>query len=99
MIIVNKQELIGKIAADKNSKKLGTIIKVEKIQHQKTKIWKEHALILVKNFLRKDVVILVEVEKLIEIKDAYAWFDILKDDFDQEVRETRALMKLYSKES
>ncbi len=91
---MNVQELVGKIAADKNSRKLGKIIKVEKIQDQKTKIWKEHILILVKNFLKKDVVILVEVEKFIEVKEIYVWFDILKEDFDQEVRETRALMKL-----
>ncbi len=91
---MNVQELVGKIAADKNSRKLGKIIKVEKIQDQKTKIWKEHILILVKNFLKKDVVILVEAEKFIEVKEIYVWFDILKEDFDQEVRETRALMKL-----
>jgi len=89
------EEHIGKIALDKNGKKLGKIIKVEKIQETKTKIWKNHFLILVKNFLQKDVVILEEVEKLLKNDTYYTWFDILKEDFDQEARETRALIRLY----
>ncbi|MBK5112561.1 MAG: hypothetical protein JJE41_02950 [Candidatus Heimdallarchaeota archaeon] len=92
---MNLQELVGKIAADKNSKKLGKIIKIEKIQDQKTKIWKEKILVLVHNFLRKDVVILVDSEKLLKAEATYALFDLEKEDFEQEVRETRALMRLY----
>lgn len=89
------QELVGKIAADKSSKKLGKIIKIEKIQDQKTKIWKEMILILVHNIFRKDVVILVEAEKLLQAEVTFALFDLEKEDFEQEVRETRALMRLY----
>ncbi|MBY8993522.1 MAG: hypothetical protein KGD59_03160 [Candidatus Heimdallarchaeota archaeon] len=92
---MNLQELVGKIAADKNSKKLGKIIKIEKIQDQKTKIWKEKILVLVHNILRKDVVILVDSEKLLIAEATYALFDLEKEDFEQEVRETRALMRLY----
>ncbi len=92
---MNLQELAGKIAADKNSKKLGKIIKIEKIQDQKTKIWKEMILILVHNIFRKDVVILVDAEKLLQAEVTYALFDLEKEDFEQEVRETRALMRLY----
>ncbi|MCE7746452.1 MAG: hypothetical protein GPJ52_15090 [Candidatus Heimdallarchaeota archaeon] len=92
---MNHQELVGKIAADKNSKRLGKIIKIEKIQDQKTKIWKEKMLILVHNIFRKDVVILVDAGKLLKAEVTYALFDLEKDDFEQEVRETRALMRLY----
>ncbi len=92
---MNLQELVGKIAADKSSKKLGKIIKIEKIQDQKTKIWKEMILILVHNIFRKDVVILVDAEKLLQAEVTYALFDLEKEDFEQEVRETRALMRLY----
>lgn len=92
---MNLQELVGKIAADKNSKRLGKIIKIEKIQDQKTKIWKEKILILVHNIFRKDVVILIDAEKLLKAEDTYALFDLEKDDFEQEVRETRALMRFY----
>ena len=92
---MNLQELVGKIAADKSSKRLGKIIKIEKIQDQKTKIWKEKILILVHNIFRKDVVILIDAEKLLKAEVTYALFDLEKDDFEQEVRETRALMHLY----
>lgn len=89
------QKLVGKIAADKSSKRLGKIIKIEKIQDQKTKIWKEKILILVHNIFRKDVVILVDAEKLLKAEETYALFDLKKEDFEQEVRETRALIQLY----
>ena len=89
------QDLVGKIAADKSSKRLGKIIKIEKIQDQKTKIWKEMILILVHNIFRKDVVILVDAEKLLQAEVTFALFDLEKEDFEQEVRETRALMRLY----
>jgi len=90
------QKLLGKTAADKNSKKLGKIIKIEDIQDKKTKISKKHVVILVKKFLRTDITVLVEAEKLIKSDYSYVWFDITKEDFEQEVRETRALMYLYS---
>lgn len=92
---MNLQKLVGKIAADENSKRLGKIIKIEKIQDQKTKIWKEKILILVHNIFRKDVVILVDAEKLLKAEETYVLFDLEKEDFEQEVRETRALIRLY----
>ncbi|NHJ31823.1 MAG: hypothetical protein FK732_03075 [Asgard group archaeon] len=92
---MNLQELVGKTAADRNNKKLGKIIKIEKIQDQKTKIWKEQILILVHNIFRKDVVILIEAEKLLKAENTFASFDLEKEEFEQEVRETRALMHLY----
>lgn len=92
---MNLQELVGKTAADKNSNKLGKIVKIEKIQDQKTKIWKEKILVLVHNLFRKDVVILVDSEKLLTNEDTYALFDLEKEEFEQEVRETRALIRLY----
>jgi hypothetical protein len=89
------EKFIGKSAADKNNKKLGKIVKIEKIQDKKTKIWKPYVLIHVKNFLRKDVIILVETSKVLKSDNYYVWFDLNKKEFDQEVLETRALMHLY----
>jgi hypothetical protein len=88
-------KLVGLVAADKESKKLGKIIKIEEIEESKTKIKKPHALILVKNFLRRNVVIVMELSKLLKSDCYYAWFEISKKDFDQEVKETRALIYLY----
>ncbi len=87
-------KLVGKIAADKESKKLGRIIKIENIEDQKTKIPKPNVLVLVSKPFRKDIVILIEVSKLLREEAEYVWFDIFKKDFDQEVRETRALINL-----
>lgn len=89
------EKQIGKIAADKNSEKLGRIIKLENIQDPKTKIRKPYLLIQVKKFLRKDIIVLLEAEKILKTEPEYVWFNILKDDFEQEVMETRALMYLY----
>lgn len=92
---MENKKLIGLVAADKENKKLGKIIKIEDIKDEKTKIPKSYALILVKNFLRSDVVVLMEISKLLKLDSYYAWFDILKKDFMQEANETRALMHLY----
>lgn len=92
---MDTEKLIGKIAADKKNQRLGKIIQIEKIQERKTKIWNSFVLIQVKNFLRKDVVILVEESKIIKSDDFHVWFDLNKEDFNQEVLETRALMRLY----
>ena len=91
---LEEQNIVGKIAADKNSKKLGRIIKIEDIQDKKTRIPKPNVLVLVSKIFRKDIVILIETSKIIKIETEYVWFDILKKDFDQEVRETRALINL-----
>ena len=85
----------GKIASDKENKKLGQIIKLEEVREKSNQVPKLYAFILVKNLLRKDVVILIEYEKIIKNDAEYVWFDVLKKDFDQEVKETRLLMKMY----
>ncbi|MFW9922597.1 MAG: hypothetical protein ACFFDW_04820 [Candidatus Thorarchaeota archaeon] len=92
---MESEKIVGKIAADKNSRRLGRIIKIETIPDEKTKIPKTYALILVKKIFRQDIVILLELEKILKSDVEYVWFDILKEDFEQEVLETRALMDLY----
>ena len=93
-INLEEQNLVGKIAADKENMKLGRIIKIENIEDKKTKIPKPNALVLVSKIFRKDIVILIETSKILKTETEYVWFDILKKDFDQEVRETRALINL-----
>ncbi|NHJ48766.1 MAG: hypothetical protein FK733_13360 [Asgard group archaeon] len=91
---MENKKYIGKIVADKESNKLGKIVDIKDIQDNKTKIWKPHMLIRVKRFLRKDIIILVELSKIIKFDDFHVWLDITKDEFDLEVIETRALMYL-----
>jgi hypothetical protein len=90
------EKLIGRIAADKDSRKLGKIVKIEKIQDRKTKILKPHVLIKVRKIFRQDIIVVVDATKILKSDDFHVWFDITKDEFETEVRETRALMYLYS---
>jgi DNA polymerase III delta subunit len=92
---MNETKVIGKIAADKDSKKLGRIVKIVEAAEKPNKAPQPYAVIRAKRFLRKDVVVLIELSKLIEAKGDYAWFDITKEEFKQEEYETRALMELY----
>lgn len=82
---------MGLIAADKESKRLGEIIRVIKLPHKLTKIRAPHAVILVQAFLKKDAEVPILVDKIVKIKGEYAWFDILKKDFDDEVKHYRKL--------
>jgi len=98
MLVIKKveyQKIAGKIAADKESRRLGRIIKVEEIREKTNQIPKPFALIQVKSFLRKNIIILIECEKILKDEVEYVWFDILKEDFDREVEETRLLMRMY----
>jgi hypothetical protein len=92
------EKLVGKIVADKESRKLGKIIKIEQIEDKKSRRSKPHLLILVKKFLRTDIVIVMDCEKIIKSDDRYVWLDILKENFELEVIETRALMHIYPKD-
>jgi hypothetical protein len=91
---MESKKYIGKIVADKDSKKLGKIVDIKDIQDKKTKILKPHLLVRVKKFLRTDIIILVELSKIIKFDDFHVWIDITKKEFEQEVLETRALIHL-----
>jgi len=93
---IDWDKLAGKIAADKQSKKLGKVMKVEMIQDKKTNLPKPYLLILVKKFLQDDIVIVIDAKKILRTDDFHVWLDLFKEDFEQEVRETRALIKFSS---
>lgn len=83
---LNLTQLVGLIAADKESKRLGEIIRVIKLPHKLTKIRVPHVVILVQNFLKKDAEVPILVDKIVKVKGEYAWFDIVKKDFNEEVK-------------
>ncbi|MHA1355068.1 MAG: hypothetical protein ACTSR1_07850, partial [Candidatus Heimdallarchaeota archaeon] len=85
------EQLVAKLAADRNSKKLGTIIKIEQITGKTVKTANPHAIIRVRKFMKDDVLIPIEVEKVIEVNDKYVLFDLLKADFEKEVKKQRIL--------
>jgi len=85
------EELVAKLAADRNNKKLGTIIKIGQITGITVKVAVPHAIIRVRKFMKDDVLIPIEVEKVIEVTERHVLFDLLKDEFDKEVKKQRIL--------
>jgi len=86
-------KLVGKIAADKESNKLGKIIRVEKLPLITTKKDVPHVIISYERFLRRPIHIALEVSKLERTEGNYAWFNVLKKDFLKEVNRQRVIIK------
>ncbi|MBY8994570.1 MAG: hypothetical protein KGD59_08470 [Candidatus Heimdallarchaeota archaeon] len=78
--------LISRIAADKDSKMLGKIVRVESLIGKTIKKYKSFVLIRVRKSFRRDVLVPIEAEKLIKVEGTYAWFNITKEEFDEEVK-------------
>ena len=89
---MDTKNLVGKTAADKNSKKLGKIIRIDNLPGKTIKKLKPYAIILIRRFLRKDIAIALETEKIIRIEGDYAWFNLTKAEFDEEVKRTEAII-------
>ena len=90
---MNNKELIAKIAADKDSKKLGKILKVENLPLKTTKKKVPHAIISYQKFLKRPIGIPIEVSKLLKADVQYAWFDVSKKEFLEEVEHIKLLIK------
>lgn len=88
---LSSEELIQKTAVDKNSKKLGIIVKIEQKLGKTVKTNVPHAIIRVRKFLRNDLLIPIEISQLKKIVDNIAVFDIDKEEFDKEVKKQRLL--------
>ncbi|NHJ03751.1 MAG: hypothetical protein EAX90_02930 [Candidatus Heimdallarchaeota archaeon] len=92
---MDNRKLIGKIAADKESNKLGKIIRVDELTGKTIKKLKPHAMIIYRKIFKKDVIVPIDIEKLFKTEGSYAWFDISKKDF---VEEAERLSLIKSKE-
>jgi hypothetical protein len=78
--------LISRFAADKDSKMLGKIVKVESLIGKTIKKYKPYVIIRVRKSFRKDILVPIEAEKLLKVEGTYAWFNITKEEFDEEVK-------------
>ncbi len=83
--------LISRIAADKDSNRLGKIVKIESLIGKTVKKYKPFAMVLARKYFKKDVLVPLDVEKLIKVEGTYAWFNITKEDFDEEVKRLREI--------
>ena len=85
--------LISKIASDKDNQKLGKIIRIDDLVGKTIKKIKPHAMILYQKRFKRDVIVPVDIDKMIKTEGGYVWFDILKDDF---VSEAERLLQIKS---
>ncbi len=81
--------LISKIAADKEGNKLGKIINLEKMPGKTIKKMIPYLIIRFQKRFKKDVIVAIEAEKVIESKGSYVIIDISKEEFDLEVDRAR----------
>ncbi|MHA1211436.1 MAG: hypothetical protein ACTSSH_03150 [Candidatus Heimdallarchaeota archaeon] len=85
------RRLVSKIAADKDSRLLGKIVRIEQLIGKTIKKYKPYALILVRKTFKKDVIVPIEAEKITKVERNYVWFDISKEEFDAEVKRLRKI--------
>ena len=90
---MNDKQLVGKIAADKESKKLGKIIRVENLPLKTIKKQVPHVIISYERFLRRSISIALEGSKLLRTEGNYTWFDVLKKNFLKEVDRQRIIIE------
>lgn len=96
---MNYRILVGKVAADKNSQKLGIIVKIEDMLGKTIKKNKPHAWIRYQKRFKKDVFVPLDLEKLVKAEKSYTWFDITKKEFEEEaerIRKTQIVKEIYS---
>ena len=82
---IDSRLLVGKIAADKDSRKLDKIIRIELMPGKTVKKNIPYTMILVSQPLKNDVIVPIEAEKVIKYDIQYAWFDITKKVFEEEM--------------
>lgn len=87
------RNLIGKIAADKNSQKLGIIVRIEDLLGKTIKKKKPHALIRYERRFKKDVIVPIDLEKIVKSEKSYTWFDITKKEFEKEAKEAKGILE------
>ncbi len=92
MILMDYTKLVGKIAADKKSKKLGRISRIESLPGKTIKKDVPYAMIVVQKFLQKTVVVPIEAEKVTKVEGNYVWFNITKSEFTEEVKRIRKIL-------
>ncbi len=93
--------LVGKLAADKNSQKLGKIIGIRKLP-RKSRLVKdgpedvlvEHLIINVHRLFKKDIGIPVDSEKILKVEGNFVWLDFPKEDFKETIKEGKEIINM-----
>lgn len=92
MILMDYSRIVSKIAVDKDSIELGKIIRIDELLGKTIKKYKPYAMIIVKKrFKKKGLVVPIDVERIIKVGGQYVWFDILKEEFDEQVKTAKVI--------
>ncbi len=86
-------ELLFKIACDMKGVKLGRIIRIENLSGKTIKKDIPYVIIHVIKPLRRDVKIPIELKRKLKTEGECIWFNINKNDFDDEVKKQRAIQR------
>jgi len=91
MRIMDYSRTVSKIAVDKDSIRLGKIIRIDELLGKTIKKYKPYAMIIVKKRFKKGVVVPIDVERITKVGGQYVWFDILKEEFDEQVKTAKVI--------
>ncbi|MBD3193262.1 MAG: hypothetical protein GF308_21690 [Candidatus Heimdallarchaeota archaeon] len=92
--------LVGKVAADQSSQKLGKIIDIVKLprdwhvkKDSRDDRLVEHFVIFKHQILKKDATAPVDAGKVIKEDGNFVWLDISKEEFDESIKKAGKIMK------
>ena len=88
---MNYDQLIGKVLADKNSRKLGLCVDIRKslVPGNKGDELLITMIVKVERALRDPFKVEVKAGKILKIEGIYAWLDTTKDEFKATIRNAR----------
>lgn len=91
MILLEYDYLISYQAISEDNQKLGEIVRIDTLFGKKMKKQKRYAVIKVKRFLKKEVLVPIAISKLTKVEENLAWFEITKEEFHQEEKRMRKI--------
>ena len=78
--------ILGKKAVTKDSVYIGKVVRIEQMLGKIIKKNKPFAIIRVSRLFKKKIMVPIDMEKFLELKDSYARFDITHLEFDKEMK-------------
>lgn len=89
------KELVGKVIADRNSRKLGLCIDIQKslIAGDNGDVPLITMIMKVERILRDPIKVEVEVKRVLKIDGIYAWIDTTKKQFSETIKNAKRVKK------
>lgn len=78
--------ILGKKAVTKDSVYIGKVVRIEQMLGKTIKKNKPFAIIRVSRLFKKKIMVPIDLEKFLELKDSYARFDVTHLEFDKEMK-------------